>query len=104
MLQLQVKNFQEPEEGKEADKDAAAAPTTAAAAAAAAVAAVPAPVVPVPPPVTTRPLEKPEDEKYTVSPWGLGFRIMSSKGLGYQGFSMIHLVHRDNRTGKGQVE
>lgn len=64
LLCLQVKNFQEPEDGKEAEKDTV---TTPAAAAAAAVAAVPAPVVPVPAPVTTRPLEKPEDEKYTVS-------------------------------------
>jgi len=65
---VQVKHFQEPEDqqgeaaapAKEGTTAAAAAVATAAASAAAAAAAA-APVG-----VTTRPLEKPEDEKYTV--------------------------------------
>jgi splicing factor 3A subunit 1 len=63
----QIKEFSEEGEGGAA-KDGTAAPAPAAAAAA----RVPAPaiVLPQPPKATVKPLEKPEDEHYTVGPGG----------------------------------
>jgi hypothetical protein len=62
----QVKHFQEPEGEQGGAAPAAKAGTTAAAAATAAASAAAAAAAAAPAAVTTRPLEKPENEKYTV--------------------------------------
>lgn len=63
---MRVKHFQEPEDQQGGEAAPAKEGTTAAAAATAAASAAAAAAAAAPAAVTTRPLEKPEDEKYTV--------------------------------------